>query len=413
MRKLTGNRQQATGNGVQTLATNRHTQTRTDTNTFKRLRGISNSLSCLFFLLPLLILLLPATSYAAGTAANTSITNGTFSTGDTVPQSASKVAIGYRIAGNHAPQDTRYAGFNSSGVSVTVDTGYDLKRLNAPSDSTGYAGDTLTFPYLIQNLSNGSIRIDLDTFRQGIGLSDTDWGSGAYHVFYDNNSDSKYTAGETEVTSIILPAGSSQIILVTVAIPTTAVDGDSSHFTMVVTDNAPKNWNSTTGDGWEDSLPISGNDSRDTQYDTVVTRVSAANVIVTKTVSEVTAGNSRPGDTLEFVIAFDNDGTDSARGVTIYDAVPGNARYVWNSADTNQGGSDTTALSFSVSYDSDPISTNSFGDTNIPASSGSFVNTIRWTLTSPLGEDNGDANNAVNYDGVYDNGRVRFRVWIQ
>jgi hypothetical protein len=112
------------------------------------------------------------------------------------------------------------------------------------------------------------------------------------------------------------------------------------------------------------------------------------------------------------VIAFDNDGSDSARGLTIIDAVPSNTRYVWNSADTNQGGGDTQTLAFTLSYDS-ALGTNSWGNTNIPASSGSFVASIRWILTNALGEDNGDNNATVNYDGSYDNGRVRFQVWIR
>ena len=348
---------------------------------------------------------------AAGTASQTSITNGVFNAGDTIPQQAGRLSISFKISSSNS--DSRYAGYSSSGVSIAVDTGYDLKLLNSPSDSTGHPGDTLGFSYLIQNIGNATLDIYLDTFRQGIGLSDTNWGVTAYHIFNDNNSDSYYTAGEPETTRITLSAGSTRIIIVTMAVPTTATDGDSSHITLVVTNDAPKNFSSTTGDGWENGVPIPGNDSRDTMYDTIVTRVSAPNVIVTKTVTEVTAGNSRPGDTLEFVISFDNDGSDSARGVTLVDAIPANTRYIWNSADTIQGGSDTTSLAFTVSYDSDPVSTNSFGDTNIPASSGSFVNAIRWILTDPLGEDNGDANNAVNYDGDYDNGRVRFRVWIQ
>ena len=360
---------------------------------------------------------------AVGTSGDTGvIINGLFTSTDTLPQQLGRVSLAYQKSSTN--KDSNYkgpggqSGDSTTGtniLAVTVDTAYDMLRIGQPSDKNGGIGDTVSFAYQIGNLGNATFRIYFDSSHPS-SMGDSDWTSqkGSYRVYWDTNNDGLWVTSDTIVPwgQYLLAPGATDTVILVVLVPTSANEGESSFANIKMSDNAPLKNGSTTGDGWETGVPRSF-DGNDTQYDTTITTVTAPNVIVSKTVSEVTAGLSRPGDTLQFVVSFDNDGSDSARGLVIYDVIPDNTRYVWNSADTNQGGGDTTALLFSLAYDSDAVSTNSFGDTGIPASSGSYVTAIRWTLTNALGEDNGDKNNTVNYDGAYDNGRVRFQVWIQ
>ena len=159
-----------------------------------------------------------------------------------------------------------------------------------------------------------------------------------------------------------------------------------------------------------------------------MTTVAGPNVVVDKAMYEETAGRSRPGDTLIINITFDNDGADSALGVQIMDAIPNNTRYIRNTADSGiyLGNSGQTATAYgdsdiTVEFDTDALGTTlDFKDTEATASdtapaTGVYatVKVIRWTLETALGENNGDASATVNFnDGVYDNGRVAYRVHI-
>jgi uncharacterized repeat protein (TIGR01451 family) len=216
-------------------------------------------------------------------------------------------------------------------------------------------------------------------------------------------------------------------VVVVVLIPTDANDGETSAAFVLVTDRATVN--NAGGDGWQDSVPIAGNDSRDTQTDTTVTTVVAPNVFVDKAMYEEVSGRSRPGDTLIVNITFDNDGGDTARGCSIMDAIPSNTRYVRNSADSGiylgNIGQTTTAYGDSditVAFDTDaPGVELDFKDTEGNQSDtapttgvNQQVRAVRWSLETNLGENNGDAKGTVNFaDGAYDNGRVAYRVVIQ
>lgn len=389
-------------------------------------------------LLLALILLWPTSAFGAavGTTAGTSITNGAFSAGDTVPQTAGKLSVAYKISSNLP--DSRYVGFNSSGVSATVDTGYDISNIGTPANKTDNIGDTVSYAYGITNLSNATIRIYFDSTYHPVGQSDSGPGSaastnwdigGSYKVYYDGDNDGLWANGDTQITSIELPSGGNETVVLVVVIPTDANDGETSTAFIHVTDRAPRNLPtlSTTGDGWQDSLPIATNDSRDTQYDTTVTTVSGPNIIISKTITELSGSNSRPGDTLIIAITFDNDGTDSARGADILDAVPDNTRFLRNSADsvelpnqwsfnTVNGYSDTA---YRVYYDTDAAGSQydfkdtftAFGSDNATAR---LISVIKWSLNQTIGATTGDATGSVNFDQTKnDNGRVYFRVVIR
>ena len=390
-------------------------------------------------LLLLLVSAMPA--LAAGTASQTSIVNGVFTPGDTVPQSAGKLSIAYKVSANTS--DSRYSGFTSAGVTLTVDTGYDVASIGAPSDSRVSIGETASYAYWIKNAGNATLRIYFDSAGHpssqgdsGPAASSTNWNfTGSYKVYTDSNDNGLWNTGDTIIgpyqgasNYIQLAAEASDTVVLVVVVPTDANDGETTAAFILVTNRAPVGNGSTTGDGWQDSVPYTSAE-RDTQYDTTVTTVVGPNVFVDKTMSEETSGRSRPGDTLIINITFDNDGGDTARGVEIMDAIPNNTRYVRNSADSGiyLGNRAQTATSYgdsdiTVTFDTDaPGAELDFKDTeghqsDTAPTTGArqAVRAIRWSLETSLGENNGDAKGTVNFnDGVYDNGRVAYRVVIQ
>ncbi|MBI4179955.1 DUF11 domain-containing protein [bacterium] len=353
-------------------------------------------------LLAVALLVLGAASgaTAVGTAAGDSVANGYYTATDTIPQAEGRLSIAY-VASN-LPADTLYKG-PASNVSQTVDTGYDLALLNTPSDNNAAkARDTISFGYGITNLGNATLTMDLAAAFETIG-SDTNWGAGAYKVFSDANNNGVWENGDVEITTLTLAADAVDTVVVVVLVPVTAIENDSSGTRFFVTDRAPRVGASVTGDLWENGGPIAGNDARDTQYDTVATRVVGPNVRVDKT-QVLASGRARPGDTIVYAITFDNDGSDSANNIAIYDAISMNATYVPNSADsaelvgTNQG--------FVTSFE-DTFSGSVFNDTG-----NTSAKVIRWSLSQPLGVTTGDNGSTVDFTGNNDAGRVYFKARI-
>lgn len=338
---------------------------------------------------------------AVGTAAQDSVVNGFYSAGDTVPQLPGRLSIAYTPV--NLPAETSYAGPASS-LSQTVDTAYDLAPLNAPADSNAArARDTVSYAYGITNRGNATLTLDLSAVFRQIGAA-TDWGAGAYKVFNDANNNGVWDNGDAGITTLTLAADASDTIVVVALVPASAVDGDSSGTRFFVTDRAPRTGASVTGDMWENGAPIAGNDQYDTQYDTVVTRVIGPNVRVAKT-QVLETGRARPGDTIVFAITFDNDGADSANNITLYDAIPQNAIYVPNSADSAElAGS---GQGYVTSYD-DTYSAYTFNDTG-----NTSAKVIRWSLSAPLGVTSGDDPDAADFTGNNDAGRVYFKVRIK
>lgn len=373
----------------------------------------------------LLLAVLPALpALAAGTSADTgAISNGYFSTGDTIPKTYGRVSVGYFKSSSLA--DSKYTG-PSTADTVIVDTGYDLTLLSNLTQKTGAPGDTVIFVYWIENLGNATYRIDFDTRRSvGTGFNDTNWGQDEFDIYYDLGNDSSIAGDSSDLTNMKLPPGNSRQILVVGRIPTTATDNDSSHIVLYVTDNAVPYQSGAAGDSWEAGIPLlTGNgDARDTMADTVIVQVTGPNVLVSKDVYAKTDTRARPGDTLICDITFDNDGADSARGAELMDAIPQFTRFIKRTADSgiylgNSNQTPTTAgdTDILIYFDSEALgATPTWQCTEgMQSDTNNVVVRIRWSMKTAIGETNGDAISTVEFNnGVYDNGRVSYRVVIE
>lgn len=336
--------------------------------------------------------------FATGTNAGDSVTAAYFTSTDTIPQSLGRLSLAY-VSGN-LTADTLYKG-PSSTVSRTVDTGWDLTPLNAPADSnSAHARDTVSYGYYIKNTGNAAATIDVAAIFASVG-SDTNWGSSAYKVFYDLDNDGSWDNGDTVITSLTLAADGAETLAVVALVPYNAAEDDSSGTRFYVSNRAPATGSSVTGDMWEAGAPLGGNDNYDTQVDTVVTRVVGPNVRVSKSQILLT-GRARPGDTIEYSITIDNDGSDSASNVVIYDAISQNATYVPNSADSALLSGQTALAAYEAT-----VGSTAFDDTG-----STTAKIIRWSLSGALGVNSGDDKSTVDYTGVNDSGRIGFRVRI-
>lgn len=372
-----------------------------------------------------------ADASAVGTTAYDTIFNGIYNSGDTQPQAAGELTISYKKSATL--QDSNYKG-PAAVVSVSVDTGFDLSVIGTPANKSASFGDTISYAYGVTNLSNGTIRVYIDSSFHATGQSDsgpqspssTNWDiSGSYKVYYDGNNNGLWANGDTQITSWELPSGANDTVILVVIVPTDANNGETTTSVVIISDRAPRKLSGTTsGDGWQDST-VKANDTRDTQTDTTITTVSGPQIYVSKAIAELSGTNSRPGDTLVVNITFDNDGDSEAYGVEIMDAVPSNTRFVKNSADSvalptawgNGGAAWDTA--YRVYYDTDvENSFYDFKDTftafGSDGATTKLVSVIRWTLKQPVGTNNGGTLGVVDYDQTKtDNGRVEFRVVIQ
>ncbi|OGH58073.1 MAG: hypothetical protein A3I06_02420 [Candidatus Lindowbacteria bacterium RIFCSPLOWO2_02_FULL_62_12] len=344
-----------------------------------------------------------------------------------MPNSYGRLSVAYMKSQNSA--DSKYKG-PSAGDSVIVDTAWDMTQIYNLTQTSGAAGETVSFVHWIENIGNATARIDFETrFITDANLKDTDWGRERYTIFGDADKDSAVDNGANRDTTYIqLPPGRSIQIIVQVSIPDTAVDGDSSHIMLAVTDNAVTLADGAQGDSWQaGTILASGEDSRDTMVDTVVVQVKGPNVIVEKNVYEMTANRSRPGDTIVCDITFDNDGSDSARGLQIMDAIPQWSYFQKNSAESGiflgnsaQTPTATADSEITVQYDTDAASINGrveFLDTyGNHADTNRIVTAIRWTLTTYVRAGDDDANGTVEFNdnnATADNGRVQYRVVIE
>lgn len=389
-------------------------------------------------LMMLLVSFMAGSAHAAavGTSANDTIVSKAFTTGDTVPQNAGSFSIGYMKSSTL--KDSNYKGV-SVPDSIIVDTGYDISALSDDTFDTGGIGDTISFKYGITNLSNATIRVYIDSIFHPSWLGDSgpsnatnaNWNiSGSYKAYYDSNNDGIWQNNDTQITFIDLASGAVDTFIAVVIIPTDANNGESSAMTLRVSDRAPMVTGSTTGDKWQDSRTIAGDDSRDTQYDTTYTFVAGPAVYVTKTLTEASGSLSRPGDTLVVNITFDNDGGASALGLEIMDAVPTNTRFSRNSADsvelpyawsfTGNAPYTYSDTAFKVYYDTDDLASDKidFADTftahETEAANKRLVKLVKWNINQSVAANVGDAVGTVNSNlANTDNGRVYFKVVIR
>lgn len=328
-------------------------------------------------------LVLPAGSFAQGTASSTIIENGFDSGTLNIADTWGDVVMSYLNQNN----ETSYA-IPDSPTTTSVDTGYDMNTLTAYDTQNAIQGSTVTLSYSFLNLANTSGTIALQVIVvEGI-LYET-------HFYRDENNNGTLEASEqTEVTGMTLAEDAGESLILAVLIPDTANDLD----TMIIEVYA---WN-VVGDsvqGFGDSWPTQG-DTRDFQVDTVPVVVKGPLMRLAKSVT-LDGGKARPFDTMTYSITYDNDGSDSAFSVVLVDVLPQYTEWVVGSVDTSAIHSGTVSISYSNGFSgafSDPESTN--------------VRRVRFAFNTNISPTDGDDKSTPQTGGT-DAGVIRFKVRVQ
>lgn len=229
-----------------------------------------------------LALLLSNSATAAGTAADTVISNQAY--------------VDYKDA-NGNPLLRVY----SNPVSTTVSQVAGVSVTPETSTRTGKQGTTTAFASVITNIGNGSDTFTV-TAENGAG-----WTT---RIYFDSNNNSVRDPGEdTQVTSTtLLSADTTYQVIIEVDIPAGTANATSNNTTLTAA--------STFNTGVSDA-------------GTYTVNVQDAVLTITKYVVETPS--TRPGDVVTYAIDGINDGSATAENVIITDEIPANTTYVANS----------------------------------------------------------------------------------
>ena len=237
---------------------------------------------------------------------------------------------------------------DSVAESTVVQQVYNMDSIGYNMDMATKAGDTLWFPYVILNMGNGvdSIGINVVGFNNSMSVGDL-------LIAQDMNMDSIFNIGDTVVDIAgshvwIMPEDAIQNVLLGVVIDTLAIDTDSMSVSVVVTGNM----NTGTDDFWPINYPayILAPDNGDLQADTFQVTVGLPVVFFTTQANKSTAV---PGDTINYTLQYDNDGSDSTNvvsglGLFITQRLPQYVTYspsTFNMTGTHTGGNPSVMFS--------------------------------------------------------------------
>jgi uncharacterized repeat protein (TIGR01451 family) len=273
-------------------------------------------------------------------------------------------------------------------VVTTVDTGFDMSELMLAEDTPGNVspGDSVSYSFQVTNLGNNAQAVPF-TFESRDESGTT--GNFMWELFHDSNNNGEFDTGgvdSTADTDVQFVENETDTIFLVVTAKSGAQDGDTLGQDFFATDNAPingpgSNVNGASGDEWQDSSPVSSSlDERDTQTDFVLTELAAPELVIGKSIDSGIVSypgspgqpSYRPGDTIGYRITVRNEGSDTATGVEIVDAMPDSTTYVPSSA----GNSNTPNGNGPISTGFDDDFTGNFGGSDNEA-----AERVKWTIS--------------------------------
>lgn len=346
--------------------------------TFKSMK----SLFCLALMLAMVFLFSSvATAGPYGTTAGETIANA--KSADTLPLAAGELSVAVQTSDG---SDTNYAD-TSTVVSTQVDTGFDMTPPADVSstlvDGAVSSGDSRVVKYLLANRGNNAQPVPFDLSHlpnsdSGVAPPNVKNDSFTLELFHMDGDVAFDTTTATRVSGsdgvVNFAEGDTKSIFLVVTPRNNALPGDTVQSDVFLTDNAPIDNGdaATVGDQWQDGVPITGEDTNDTQFHNFTTTLQGSNIKVHKSLNLV-SGNARPGDTIEYTITAWNDGNTASDTTLVADALPDSTVYVGGSDSTKLGGNslnttrdDVTSsgslVSFSFNFDFSNDSTGASND---------------------------------------------------
>jgi uncharacterized repeat protein (TIGR01451 family) len=302
---------------------------------------------------------------------------------DTFPIESGELSVRWENAGG----ESTYTDTDST-VTTEVDTGYDIVNLEEAQSSDTWtvsvadgadsqagggetvslnsanfpsAGDTVVHAFQVHNRSNNPAPIPFRVshfFDDGTTTSNDTF---AVELFYENNTqtasqfdtDTVNRISDSETTALDFTHGEVKTVYAVITVKSNAENSSAltSEFTVSNQVDSTKGDSTLSGDQWEDGHSINSVDQNDTQVVWMETQVAGPDVVISKNLESLAVGNSfRPGDTVEFTITVENNGSDTASNLLVSDAMPDSTTYV----DGSSGFTDTspTTVTETRFYDS-------------------------------------------------------------
>jgi uncharacterized repeat protein (TIGR01451 family) len=351
-----------------------------------------------------LILLIIGLIWAVGTNVGVNISNGGDSGSDNAVNAAGDLVVSTTELGAQGVSST---------AAATVTQGYDLGDLSAPADSTVALGGNKTYDYTVKNLSNGTDTIKVTVVGSSAtatGAATSTWGI----EILDSGGVTKASgAGNTNVSFSFTSVSSNTSLQFKVKIIAPGSPTGSDGNSYAVTTRAESN--NGTADAWDASSstitanPFSGGfTQRGDSLDDSTTSTITATVMYAKL--EV-SGSTSPGSQLTYTIKYDNDGSGTASGLVIQNAIPSNTTYVQSSATGSNSPHTGATATANVN-----IGTLASPNYQADGTAGTVV-AVRWIFSGAnVAAHNGDAgDDTTGVNGTIpdvDAGQVTYKVTI-
>jgi uncharacterized repeat protein (TIGR01451 family) len=290
-------------------------------------------------------------AYAAGTAANTTISN-TATVNYTVG-GVGQTPIESSPAGNTTPGTG-----NGAATTFVVDNRIDFTVTELSGGNTvvnpGQVGAVTAFT--VANTGNAAQGFALTAANEtgSVLFGNTDnTDVTAPTVFVDSNSNGVYDAGTDTASNIdTLPADGSVVVFVVATVPVTTSNGQFANVSLTARAAVPGTNGATIAAetvGPEDPNAVdtvfgdAGRDNSEAASDQYAVQSAALSVaktsaVVSDPLNGVTNPKAIPGATIEYTITLTNSGVVNAAGVTIGDPLPANTTFVtdgYNSGNSN------------------------------------------------------------------------------
>jgi hypothetical protein len=270
-------------------------------------------------------------------------------------------------------QDTTTSTNANNDTTVTAVFGETIPNFDT---NTFGVGETTTFTYQIMNNGNAT-----DSFNVNIVDSTLQNGAVAWTIRLFVGGASTTGTGSLP-TPLVAADGtfSCSIQIVSNSNPVNSPDGSNMRFYVRVRSESNAAATQYVGDNGT-QYSVGGG----TTFDTAWARISAANLIIVKTITTVTRGGAAslptPGATITYEIRMDTNGSGTADSVVIYDTIAANVRAdsMSNQSDTlgapgTTFTSDTGATGWSAQY-------STVASPNLAYNSANF---LMWNSTAAL-----------------------------
>jgi uncharacterized repeat protein (TIGR01451 family) len=302
------------------------------------------------------------TAHAAGTAANTTISN--------------TATVNYTVGG------VAQTAINSNTTTFLVDRKVNLNVTAGTGTTTTPGVTNQALIYTVTNTGN-----DTDNFTlTAANLTGDNFDTSNVRIYRDNGDGVFNIASDTLVTAAVAftPDQSIKFFIVS-DIPTTATNGQTAQLSLTATTGRTASTGPDTA-GVDTVFADPGNDGKEAATNTYTIATASLAVVKSSTiVSDPVAGTTNPhaipGAVIQYTITVTNSSTTSAASaVVLTDAIPANTTYVANSMTLNAAALTDASDADAGTTTGAPVSSITVNAGTVAASGGTATASFKVTI---------------------------------